>query len=80
MSPERHQARHAELHEALNELVGDFLLHHPYPSDQMPNNTTVMELMIWSAEQVKNATDPREGERAHVYTVCSQCGASITEQ
>jgi hypothetical protein len=44
----QHQARHRRLHTALDELVADFLFHHP---SKRLRGTTVMELMLWSHRQ-----------------------------
>lgn len=54
-TPFDHKARHVELHNALDELVADLLLH----TNKLPSKTTVMELMQWSYEQTLNPTDGR---------------------
>jgi hypothetical protein len=43
-----HQARHAELHQALDELAADFIAH----TGKRPSETTVLELMQWSSAQI----------------------------
>ena len=43
-----HQEIHKELHQALDRLVADFIMH----TKKMPRGTTVMELMEWSSKQV----------------------------
>lgn len=53
----QHIERHKMLHERLDELVADFISH----TKKLPSQTTVMELMGWSAEQVKNP-DPDVGQ------------------
>lgn len=55
---EQHIARHNFLHKALDELTADYITHHS--GDKQPSNTTVMELMQWSAKQKENPCE-REG-------------------
>ena len=65
MTREEHIARHQELHKALDELVADYLRHHPpkFTADnvkdhpKLPSNTTLLELMEWSHQQT---IDPAE--------------------
>ena len=47
-----HKARHVQLHQMLEELVADFILH----TDKLLSKSTVMELLIWSSEQRDNPT------------------------
>lgn len=51
-----HQQRHKELHNALDELVADFITH----TKGMPSRRTILELIQWSAEQA--AMDAQGGE------------------
>jgi hypothetical protein len=57
LSPAEHRTRHMLLHQALDELVADFIRH----TDSLPSKTTVMELMDWSAKQTR---EPDELKRA----------------
>ena len=50
---EDHIKRHKELHVALDELVADFINH----TGKLPSKITLMELMEWSADQIKNPTE-----------------------
>lgn len=52
MTHEEHRQRHIELHEALDELIADFLAQTSY----LPSDTSLMELMKWSCEQTINPT------------------------
>lgn len=47
---ERHKEIHVKLHQSLDELVADFVM----LTENLPSNTTVLELMTWSAEQTEN--------------------------
>lgn len=49
MTPEEHKARHVELHEALDELVANWMLHTKY----LPSQDSVMTLMKWSHAQTE---------------------------
>jgi hypothetical protein len=65
MSEQRkeHKARHKQLQEMLDELIADYIMH----TGKRLSNSTVMELMQWSAAQVDNPTDVDPapvGERA----------------
>ena len=53
----KHQKRHEELHRALDELVADWITH----TTSLPSKASVLELMQWSAEQMRNPTH-RRGE------------------
>lgn len=48
MTRAEHIERHQYLHNALDELAGDFLRHHP---GKHLSNTTLLELMDWSHKQ-----------------------------
>lgn len=61
MNKAEHLQRHTELHEALDELVADMITE---TETMRPSNTTVMELMEWSASQIRNPSD-RLGQYAN---------------
>ena len=48
LTHDEHRQRHVELHKALDELIADFLFH---VRRKLPDDTTIMELMIWSHQQ-----------------------------
>jgi hypothetical protein len=50
-----HKNRHAELHNALDELAADFLDH----TRKLLSKTTVLELLAWSCEQMKKPTEKK---------------------
>ena len=54
MTKEEHIQKHLELHHNLDLLIADFITH----NDRLLSKTTVLELMIWSAEQTTNPTVP----------------------
>jgi len=54
LSPEDHRARHIELHARLDEIIADFIVH----TRKLPSETTLSELMEWSAGQTKEASWP----------------------
>ena len=47
-----HKLRHILLHQHLDELMADFILH----SKKLPSKTTVMELVLWSHQQTIEPT------------------------
>lgn len=49
--PKLHRQRHIELHQALDELVADFVRHNP---DKRLSEARVMELIEWSYRQTKD--------------------------
>lgn len=57
MDIEKHMEHHKMLHRRLDELVADFINH----TKGLPSKTTVLELMEWSAEQVKNPESVEAG-------------------
>ena len=60
---ETHRARHVRLHQALDELLADYLCHHPHASLQ---TLDVPRLMVWAAAQARHPTDPpRHAARDH---------------
>ncbi|HEY7195462.1 MAG TPA: hypothetical protein VH439_17095 [Gemmatimonadales bacterium] len=52
---EEHRARHRFLHDALDELVADYLSQH---RRMLPSETSLMALMQWSYDQTQQPTDP----------------------
>jgi len=54
MTETEHKQRHVELHNALDELFVDYISHHPDQSQF--TQMTVIDLITWSSEQVKNPT------------------------
>ena len=52
MTKEEHIEKHIELHKNLDILASDFITH----TKKWLSKTTVIELMIWSAEQITNPT------------------------
>lgn len=49
MTPEQHKERHAKLHQALDELIADWLV----ATQSLPSGSSVMELMQWSGKQTR---------------------------
>lgn len=47
MTTEAHRKRHQVLHNALDELVADYIQH----TGHMPTSTTISDLMAWSHGQ-----------------------------
>jgi hypothetical protein len=45
-----HKERHILLHQNLDELVGDMIIH----TKMLPSKTSVLALMRWSNSQVQN--------------------------
>ena len=58
MLEQEHKERHKKLHEMLDELVADYLT----LTDKDLSNSTVMDLVQWSAGQVNNPTPAREDQ------------------
>lgn len=75
MTPERHQARHAELQDAFLELWYDFARHW---AGVLPQEVTVGQLMTWSHAQTQNPTDDGRPP-VHAYAVCAHCGDAILD-
>ena len=48
MTGEEHRQRHLELHQALDELLADYLMHHP---GKLLSATTLEDLLRWSHAQ-----------------------------
>ena len=53
LSPSDHKDQHVKLHEALDELVADYIDH----TGNVPSKTTVWELIEWSAQQCVDPTE-----------------------
>lgn len=53
MTTEEHRARHVALHQALDELVADFIVH----TGWFPSRATIFELMDWSHQQTLEPTE-----------------------
>ena len=56
MEYKEHKARHKELHEALDELVADFITNNK-DREYLPSKVSVMKLMEWSHSQTLNPTE-----------------------
>ena len=52
---EEHKARHIALHNALDELVADFIEH----TNIAPGSVTVMDLIKWSYEQTLSPAEKK---------------------
>lgn len=52
---EGHRKRHEELHAALDELAADWAAHQPF--GKVFSNSTIMELLQWSAQQAIGPDD-----------------------
>jgi len=59
MTKEEHRKRHVQLHEALDELIGDWLRYDGLPSGRLLSDASIMDLVEWSYQQT---LDPTEGE------------------
>lgn len=51
MTPEEHRQRHVELHQALDELFADYILHHP--TQQGFVDMPFRLLLEWAFQQTK---------------------------
>lgn len=58
MTPKEHRERHKLLHDHLDELIADWLTHHPMGT--RPSTSTILELMEWSYQQTVQPTE-RDG-------------------
>jgi hypothetical protein len=54
VTTDEHRRRHIELHRALDELMCDFMAQ----TMRVPSDTTVGELLQWSASQASAPTEP----------------------
>jgi hypothetical protein len=54
MTKKEHIAQHIKWHEAINELIKDFVLH----TNQSPRETSLLTLLEWSYCQTKNPLEP----------------------
>ena len=59
MTRDEHIARHKKLHEALDELVADFITHNGI-GDYLLGKVSIMRLIEWSCEQTKNPTESND--------------------
>jgi len=50
---DKHVLRHKRLHECLDELIADMMLH----TQHLPSKTSIMQLMEWDYSQAKNPTE-----------------------
>jgi len=53
---EIHKEIHVKLHQSLDELVADFIMQ----TENKPSNTTILELIQWSAKQMTNPISREE--------------------
>ncbi len=58
MTHDEHRQRHVELHKKLDELLADYLVHNP---DKGLTNSTIVDLMLWSAAQTKKPVERTGG-------------------
>jgi hypothetical protein len=71
MTRDEHIARHKLLHQALDELLADFLqCECAYPSARGPSDITMRELMEWSYQQTILPTSLRSSEREPKVPTC----------
>jgi len=61
--PGEHQEIHKNLHEKLDELVSDFIMH----TKNLPSQTTLIELMGWSHKQTINPAEETNERMARFY-------------
>ena len=54
MNFEEHKEIHLKLHQNLDKLVADYLVHNP---THLPSQRTILELMQWSYTQTINPTE-----------------------
>ncbi len=52
---EDHKKRHEQLHQALDELIADFIMQ----TGNYPSETRLKTLMVWSYEQTISPTTPK---------------------
>lgn len=55
LTKEQHKKRHQLLYRHLDELIADWMRHTQKPVLDQP----IIELLKWSAEQMKDPTDPK---------------------
>jgi hypothetical protein len=56
-APDAHRDRHRWLHRALDELVNDYIFHHPKAINVI-ETLTVEQLLFWAAQQAERPTEP----------------------
>ena len=76
MNHDEHVARHRVLHEALDEIVADYLRWNP---GRPSSDVTVEELIEWSYKQTLNPSEDGP-DTVHTYSVCAHCGNEIDGQ
>ncbi len=54
MTTEEHKQRHVELHQSLDELFADYIVHHPDEVTYV--NMPLSKLLAWASEQKENPT------------------------
>jgi hypothetical protein len=62
LNPETHQARHARLHDALDELITDYFRHHP---EAHLREISAQGLKDWAARQAAMPTEPQQADSQH---------------
>ncbi len=70
MTRSEHKKKHLELFKALDELLADYLKHHP---EALIRTTTVDEVFRWAFNE-SIATSER-GDALHTMQACGECGA-----
>ena len=60
MNTKKHIKRHKELHQALDELLADFINH----TEKLPSRTTLVEFMEWSHSQTINPDNKESAYQA----------------
>jgi hypothetical protein len=56
MTHDEHRKRHIDLHRALDQLIADYMAHHPvYPTSYL--DMPLRELVEWSMTQTGNPTE-----------------------
>ena len=53
LTHDEHKKAHRELHKCLDNLIADYLIHHP---ERGLNNSTIMDLLEWSYIQTLDPT------------------------
>lgn len=57
-----HRAQHQRLHDSVDELLADYLRHHP---NRQPEDITALQLLAWSGAQSATPDEPRENHNGH---------------
>jgi hypothetical protein len=72
MTHDQHRQRHVELHEALDELIADWLAqsnYAPYQEAVVQFEGSVMSLAKWSKEQTICPTENRYNKEVHLPSI-----------